>query len=189
MILGLSGCGAQKTVPDVTGKNFTEATSALAKEGFAYEAQDGSGQPAVDGTVTEQDPKGGTKTDATKVKLTVRSSADAAQERAAQKRKEKAEKKAQQQNSPAPAEKSTSGGLTQTYAQSACDQRGQQEFPYGYKPHYMTAGAEPMWSPDSVMLQYKATVKNGYNAKRDVTVTCNVRGSNDHPEVFGWLAQ
>ena len=190
MVLSLSACDTQKEVPDVTGKSFSEATATLSKAGFTYDAKDGTDRIAFDGTVTGQDPKGGTKTDDTKVKLTVKSSMDEFREKNEQQQKEKAEKKAQQQNTPAPsAEKSTSGGLTQTYALLACKQRGKQEFPYGFKPHFITNAAEPIWSPDSVLLQFGATVKNEYNAKRDVTVNCNVRGSNDKPEVFGWTAQ
>lgn len=190
MMLSLSACGTQKEVPDVTGRGFSDATATLSKAGFTYEAKDGTGRIAFDGTVTGQDPKGGTKTDDTKVKLTVKSSMDEFREKNEQQQKEMAEKKAQQQNTPAPsAEKSTSGGLTQTYALLACKQRGKQEFPYGFKPHFITDAAEPIWSPDSVLLQFGATVKNEYNAKRDVTVNCNVRGSNDKPEVFGWTAQ
>ena len=190
MVLSLSACDTQKEVPDVTGKSFSEATATLSKEGFTYDAKDGTDRIAFDGTVTGQDPKGGTKTDDTKVKLTVKSSMDEFREKNEQQQKETAEKKAQQQNTPAPsAEKSTSGGLTQTYALLACRQRGKQEFPYGFKPHFITDAAEPIWSPDSVLLQFGATVKNEYNAKRDVTVNCNVRGSNDKPEVFGWTAQ
>lgn len=190
LVLSLSACDTQKEVPDVTGKSFSEATATLSKAGFTYDAKDGTDRIAFDGTVTGQDPKGGTKTDDTKVKLTVKSSMDEFREKNEQQQKEMAEKKAQQQNTPAPsAEKSTSGGLTQTYALSACRQRGKQEFPYGFKPHFITDAAEPIWSPDSVLLQFGATVKNEYNAKRDVTVNCNVRGSNDKPEVFGWTAQ
>ena len=190
MVLSLSACDTQKEVPDVTGKSFSEATATLSKAGFTYDAKDGTDRIAFDGTVTGQDPKGGTKTDDTKVKLTVKSSMDEFREKNEQQQKEMAEKKAQQQNMPAPsAEKSTSGGLTQTYALLACRQRGKQEFPYGFKPHFITDAAEPIWSPDSVLLQFGATVKNEYNAKRDVTVNCNVRGSNDKPEVFGWTAQ
>lgn len=190
MVLSLSACDTQKEVPDVTGKSFSEATATLSKAGFTYDAKDGTDRIAFDGTVTGQDPKGGTKTDDTKVKLTVKSSMDEFREKNEQQQKEMAEKKAQQQNTPAPsAEKSTSGGLTQTYALSACRQRGKQEFPYGFKPHFITDAAEPIWSPDSVLLQFGATVKNEYNAKRDVTVNCNVRGSNDKPDVFGWTAQ
>lgn len=190
MVLSLSACGAQKEVPDVTGKSFSDAAATLSKAGFTYDAKDGTGGIGFDGTVTGQDPKGGTKTDDMKVKLTVKSSLDETREKGEQKQKERAEKKAQQQNTPAPsAEKSTSGGLTQAYAQLACKQRGKQEFPYGFKPHFITDAAEPMWSPDSVLLQFRATVKSEYNAKRDVTVNCNVRGSNDKPEVFGWTAQ
>ena len=190
LVLSLSACDSQKEVPDVTGKSFSEATATLSKAGFTYDAKDGTDRIAFDGTVTGQDPKGGTKTDDTKVKLTVKSSMDEFREKNEQQQKEKAEEKAQQQNTPAPsAEKSTSGGLTQTYALLACRQRGKQEFPYGFKPHFITDAAEPIWSPDSVLLQFGATVKNEYNAKRDVTVNCNVRGSNDKPEVFGWTAQ
>lgn len=190
MVLSLSACDSQKEVPDVTGKSFSDATATLSKAGFTYDAKDGTDRIAFDGTVTGQDPKGGTKTDDTKVKLTVKSSMDEFREKNEQQQKEKAEEKAQQQNTPAPsAEKSTSGGLTQTYALLACKQRGKQEFPYGFKPHFITDAAEPIWSPDSVLLQFGATVKNEYNAKRDVTVNCNVRGSNDKPEVFGWTAQ
>ena len=190
MVLSLSACDTQKEVPDVTGKSFSEATATLSKAGFTYDAKDGTDRIAFDGTVTGQDPKGSTKTDDTKVKLTVKSSMDEFREKNEQQQKETAEKKAQQQNTPAPsAEKSTSGGLTQTYALLACRQRGKQEFPYGFKPHFITDAAEPVWSPDSVLLQFGATVKNEYNAKRDVTVNCNVRGSNDKPEVFGWTAQ
>lgn len=190
MVLSLSACDTQKEVPDVTGKSFSDATATLSKAGFTYDAKDGTDRIAFDGTVTGQDPKGGTKTDDTKVKLTVKSSMDEFREKNEQQQKETAEKKAQQQNTPAPsAEKSTSGGLTQTYALLACRQRGKQEFPYGFKPHFITDAAEPIWSPDSVLLQFGATVKNEYNAKRDVTVNCNVRGSNDKPEVFGWTAQ
>lgn len=190
LVLSLSACDSQKEVPDVTGKSFSDATATLSKAGFTYDAKDGTDRIAFDGTVTGQDPKGGTKTDDTKVKLTVKSSMDEFREKNEQQQKEKAEKKAQQQNTPAPsAEKSTSGGLTQTYALLACKQRGKQEFPYGFKPHFITDAAEPIWSPDSVLLQFGATVKNEYNAKRDVTVNCNVRGSNDKPEVFGWTAQ
>lgn len=190
LVLSLSACDTQKEVPDVTGKSFSEATATLSKAGFTYDAKDGTDRIAFDGTVTGQDPKGGTKTDDTKVKLTVKSSMDEFREKNEQQQKEMAEKKAQQQNTPAPsAEKSTSGGLTQTYALSACRQRGKQEFPYGFKPHFITDAAEPIWSPDSVLLQFGATVKNEYNAKRDVIVNCNVRGSNDKPEVFGWTAQ
>ena len=59
MVLSLSACGAQKEVPDVTGKSFSEATATLSKAGFSYDAKDGTGGIGFDGTtVTGQDPKG-----------------------------------------------------------------------------------------------------------------------------------
>lgn len=87
------------------------------------------------------------------------------------------------------AKEPTLDGLTAGYALTACDTRGKLENPYGYNPAHFLGATSTTVSDHSILAIYTAKVKNQYNAERKVTVTCNVQGTNEFPEVFGWLQQ
>lgn len=190
LLVACTACGdSGAEVPDVVNKDYSAAIADLSKAGFySYAGKDLEGKVAASGTVTKQNPAAGKSVDkSTKIELTVMTDLEKLQADAQKKKEEKQE--TQEKAQPAPAEKSTKSGLTQTYAQGACNQYGDKQFPYGFKPHTITGAAEPVWSDDSVLLQFKATTKNEYKAKSDVIINCNVRGTNDAPEVFGWNVQ
>jgi hypothetical protein len=80
----------------------------------------------------------------------------------------------------------TKSGLTATYATAACDARGKQEYSY-FNPSHVFGTISENVMDNNIFLQYTAKVKDASGTKTKVTVTCNVRGTNNAPEVFGWL--
>ena len=88
---------------------------------------------------------------------------------------------------PAPLPATTSG-LTGTYAQSACDQYGNGQFPYGWDPHFITGLLADGPQGDHWYQKFEADVTNQYGAKRSVDVECTVTGTNDAPTVSDFLA-
>ena len=89
---------------------------------------------------------------------------------------------------PAVAPGATTTGLTGTYAQSACDQYGQQQFPCGWNPHWITGRLADEAQGETYYLKYTATVTNASNAKQDINFECYVTGTNDNPTVSNFVA-
>jgi PASTA domain len=183
--IALTGCGTATTpttpsstaaaravesttsVPDVTGMPGDQARDQLTAAGFTVEltAADGSSVwKASNWSVDSQAPAAGAELEAgATVMLTV--SKPAAVE------------------VPAAAVLATSTGLTGTYAQAACDWYGEQQFPYGFKGHWILGKLAEEIQNDQWFFKIEATVTNEYKAKRDYNVECFVTGTNDAPVV------
>jgi len=79
--------------------------------------------------------------------------------------------------------------LSGSAAQVACDNRGESEFPYGWDPHWILGKiAEENRADGSWWFKVEVTVKNEFNAKRDVVVECTVAGTTDAPVVTDFLS-
>lgn len=162
-VLALAGCASNHPgppVPNVIGMAGDDARGTLTDAGYKTEwANPGptvviAGDWVVSGETPRNAAKGATIT-LTVVRPTV---------------------------SAAPVE-ATSKGLTGTAAQAACDRRISQEFPYGADPHWIVGALANEIQNDQWFLKVKATVKNAYNAKRDVDIECRVDGTDDAPQV------
>jgi hypothetical protein len=77
----------------------------------------------------------------------------------------------------------TSTGLTATYAQAACTQYGDQQFPFGFKGHWIMGKLAEEIQNDQWFFKVEATVTNEFNAEREYNVECFVAGTNDAPTV------
>lgn len=87
---------------------------------------------------------------------------------------------------PAPPAEATSTGLTATYAQSACTQAIDAEFPYGADQHWILGKLAEEMQADTDRWYFKITVDvtNAYGATQDdVNVECYVTGTNEAPSV------
>lgn len=87
-------------------------------------------------------------------------------------------------------EEATTGGLTATYAQTACDIAADATFPYGVKMHWMVGKLAERYDPetDEWFFKVTATVTNEYGAKmKGVNVECYVTGTNDNPQITNFL--
>ena len=89
----------------------------------------------------------------------------------------------QVEKAPAEKEAALSTGLTVTYAMAACNERGDQEFRYGYKPHWVLGLLAERIQNDQWFLKVQADVTNAYNATASVNVECYVTGTNEAPTV------
>lgn len=99
---------------------------------------------------------------------------------------------AEQTPEAAPEEKrpeATTGGLKETWAMTACDQHGDQQFPYGYKAHWILGAIanELDTENDEWYFKFTADVTNEYNATRETTIECHVTGSNEAPQIVSFL--
>lgn len=173
------------TVPKLVGKTVSAARSAVKSKGFVLKAADASSKKrtillSFNWTITSQSPKPGKKMHSGAT-ITV-----------------KALKTSEVPNTPEPssslpaaaptAEPQTSTGLTETYAMSACDNYGKQQFPYGYDPHWILGRLAHQIENDQWYFKVETTVTNAYNAKRTVDVECYVVGTNTAPTVTQFLA-
>ena len=88
-----------------------------------------------------------------------------------------------------PASPKTSGGLTVPFALTACDQYGQSQYPYGFKLHTILGVIGTSYDPakDAIFTKVESEVTNQYNATAQTTTECTVTGTNDAPQVIGWL--
>jgi PASTA domain len=168
----VTAAAASAAVQDVTGMAGDEARDELTADGFKVEFSTPDGDSvwkASNWTVDSQDPAAGTavKEGAT---ITLNVSKPAAAEVPA---------------APVPA---TTAGLTGTYAQAACDQYGEQQFPYGFKGHWVLGKLAEEIQNDQWFFKIEATVTNEFDADRDYNVECFVSGTNDAPIVTAFNA-
>ena len=70
----------------------------------------------------------------------------------------------------------------------ACNSYGEQQFPYGYDPHWVTGTIqEPIRQDDgSFYTKLRADVSNAFGAKREATVECFTQGDKDSQTVTGF---
>ncbi|MFS2028721.1 MULTISPECIES: PASTA domain-containing protein [unclassified Curtobacterium] len=180
---------ASITVPDVSGLPGDKAKKNLTDAGLEvkWDAGDESVWVASNWTVVTQSPKAGTRVaeDST-VTLKVEPKAD---ERATPTatapaaRTESAEPAA-----PAQAADTTPSGLDFGWASTACQQYGEQEFPYGFKGHTLIGLLAQEVQGDEIYLKFEADITNGYGAERKATVECSVGGTNGSPNVTYFIA-
>lgn len=85
-------------------------------------------------------------------------------------------------------EAATSSGLTASPAQAACNRRGGDEFPFGFRGHWIVGKLAEEIVDDRWFLKVEATVTNQFGAKRRVNVECFVGGRDDAPVVETFLA-
>lgn len=73
---------------------------------------------------------------------------------------------------------------------TACQNEGENRFPYGYKEHDILGVIQDVIRQDDGSFYYKvkATVTNEYNAKQEVTVECVTTGNDNSQTVTGWNA-
>jgi hypothetical protein len=84
----------------------------------------------------------------------------------------------------APPIDATSGGLTATTAQVACDNYANQQFPYGYRPHWIVGVLAEEIQNDRWFLKVEADITDEYGAKaKGVNVECFVSGTAGAPVV------
>jgi hypothetical protein len=169
-----SSAGATSTtsVHDVTGMAGDEARDQLKADGLKVEFSTPDGDSvwkASNWTVDSQDPAAGTAVKAGAT-ITLNVSKPAAAE------------------VPAAPVLATTGGLTGTYAQAACDQYGEQQFPYGFKGHWVLGKLAEEIQNDQWFFKIEATVTNGFAADRDYNVECFVAGTKDAPVVTAFNA-
>lgn len=168
---------ASATIQDVTGMKADDARDALTKAGYVVKFTTTDGSTVIlasNWTVLSQDPAAGTPAaTGTTVTLTAE--------------KTKKTQASTPEPSASPAEATTTG-LTYAPASVACDNAGKTAFPYGYDPHWILGVIATRVEGDHWFMKYQATVKNQFNAKRDVTIECTVAGSDDAPTVTGFNA-
>lgn len=70
----------------------------------------------------------------------------------------------------------------------ACNSYGEQQFPYGYDPHWVTGTIQdPIRQDDgSFYTKLRADVSNAFGAKREATVECFTQGDKDSQTVTGF---
>jgi hypothetical protein len=170
-------------VPDVAGLAGDEAESALEEAGFVvrYEAGDESVVVASNWKVVSQVPargtassKGDTVTLTVELEtvLTPTPSDEAAAPSAA----------------PPAAANTTPSGLDFGWASTACQQRGDQEFPYGFKGHTIVGLLAQEVQGDEIYMKFEADITNGFGAERKANVECSVGGTNGAPQVTYFIA-
>lgn len=194
--LGLAACGGGSStseqsadsgsVPDVVGMTVSDAQAALLKEGYTGTVKDENGKLSVDSTLTvlSQDPAAGADLEpysGTPIKLTVPATATPTPTPAETETPE---------SEPAETGQATTGGLKDDgTGWTACDQRGEQEFPYGFDAHWVLGLIASEYLPDSDEWYYKveADVTNEYGAEQTVNVECYVTGTEDAPVVNDFI--
>lgn len=171
---------ASAALQDVTGMNASAARDALTKDGYVVKFATTDGSTVIlasNWNVLSQDPAAGTEAKAgATVTLT------------AEKIKKDETADTATPATPAPPAEATSTGLTYAPASVACDNAGKTSFPYGYDPHWILGVIATRVEGDHWFMKYEATVKNQFNAKRDVTIECTVGGTDTAPDVTGFDA-
>lgn len=161
-------------LPDYVGKTLDIAASELLKNGILYDAKDAVNGKAVlspkNWTVLSSNPgPGSVVKSGEKVTFQVH-------------------KPGEPKASEPPAEATTSTGLDETTAQAACDIYGDNEFPYGWDPHWILGKQPAQLVDDRWLLKVEADVTNQFNAEAKMTVECTVGGTKDRPDVESFLA-
>ena len=197
----LAGCsgGGVVTMPDVVGKNLDVALSDVERAGINDEVEVlGGGMFGVvdesNWTVCSQEPENGTDVSSAP-RLTVDRTCDI--DGATEPTQEPEPEITGVPTSapapvpvpvPVPQELATSTGLTASFAQSACEQYGEYQFPYGFKGHWILGRLAEEIQNDQWFLKVEATVTNEYDADRRLNVECFVIGTNDAPTVASFNA-
>jgi hypothetical protein len=160
-------------MPKVVGQSADDARDKLEEIGFTVKLK---AKPKADGPVflesnwkvSKQSVKAGKKVkEGKKITLTV-------------------EKKAAESSlsaSPTADPDVTTAGLDSVHALTACDQYGDQAFPYGWKGHIILGVIANENQGDHYFVKFEADVTNAYNAKASGVAECTVGGSNDAPQV------
>ena len=88
------------------------------------------------------------------------------------------------------AENEKAGDAAAPAVMTACQNEGENRFPYGYKEHDILGVIQDVIRQDDGSFYYKvkATVTNEYNARQEVTVECVTTGNNDSQTVTSWNA-
>lgn len=82
-------------------------------------------------------------------------------------------------------EKTLSSKLESSYAWQAASDYGKNEYPFGFKLHYIKGKlAQEAVDENTWYLKATCTVTNGYNASMEMECEAKVTGTNDNPEVI-----
>lgn len=170
---------------DYSGRNLQEVNAELKKAGLLAEVTSDSGKTVIldsNWTVVKHTPSAGmsvTTGETINLTVTKKDAAESAAKSADAKESEKA---------PAEKEAALSTGLTVTFAMAACNERGDREFRYGYKPHWVFGVLAERIQDDQWFLKVEADVTNASNATALMNVECYVTGTNESPTVVNFLA-
>ena len=165
------------TLPDYSGKTLDIAYAELTAAGVKYKAVDTVDDASVwspkNWVIESHKPAAGVSVaEGTTVTFKV-SKPGAAEDKA---KREKAAKET------GPSE--TTQGLTGTYAQAACDMYAEQEYPYGFKAHWITGKLAERVEGDRYFLKVEADITNAFGAEaKGMNMECFVSGTNDAPDV------
>ena len=77
----------------------------------------------------------------------------------------------------------TPSGLEIWDAEVACENRGLQEYPFGFEPHYFIGVIAERVEGDTYFVKVETTLTNEYNAVRESVMECVVSGTPDSPSV------
>jgi hypothetical protein len=175
------------TLPDYKGKTLDVAVDELTEAGVLYEAND-----AVNGKVVIL-PKNWTIDSYTPAAGAAVRTGDKVTFQVHKPQKVSTPAAAPASSTPAAdptaeAEKTTSTGLQAVSAEIACDMYGENEFRYGYKPHWLVGRLATRIENDKWFLKVEADVTNAYNAEAAVNVECVVGGTDDLPVVESFIS-
>lgn len=82
-------------------------------------------------------------------------------------------------------EETLSSKLESSYAWQAASDYGKNEYPFGFKLHYIKGKlAQEAVDENTWYLKATCTVTNGYNASMEMECEAKVTGTNDNPEVI-----
>ncbi|ROS46177.1 PASTA domain-containing protein [Curtobacterium sp. PhB78] len=180
---------ASISVPDVSGLAGDKAKKNITDAGLAvkWDAGDESVWVASNWMVLEQSPKAGTRAakDAT-VTLKVEPKAEETATPTSTAPPEQTE--SAEPAAPAQAANTTPSGLDFGWASTACQQYGEQEFPYGFKGHTLIGLLAQEVRGDEIYLKFEADITNGFGAERKANVECSVGGTNGSPNVTYFIA-
>jgi hypothetical protein len=168
---------AEQVMPGLVGMKLSDAVKQLKDAGAKPKAVDASKKKRVilmksNWVVTAQSVKAGEALK-DKAKVTLKAL-------------KKSEVEPKPAESPA-APTVTASGLDETVARQSCDLYGEALFPWGYKPHWIIGVLAKEIQGDAWFMKVTATVKNEYNAERDIVIECTVSGSNEAPAVTSYL--
>ncbi|MBF4613736.1 PASTA domain-containing protein [Curtobacterium sp. VKM Ac-1376] len=163
-------------MPNVVGLSAKTIRNLLTEEGFIVKLKPKAHGPVVMPShwkVTGQSVKAGEQIEpGDKIKLTVKL-----------KKKYAPGSSKEASATPTADPEVTSAGLDRAHAGTACDQYGEQQYPYGWKGHTILGVIAAENQGDHYFWKFEADVTNAYNAEAAATVECTVGGSNDTPQV------
>jgi hypothetical protein len=173
-------------MPNVVGLSAKTVRNLLTEEGFVVKLKPKAHGPVIMAShwkVTKQNVKAGEVIEpGDKIKLTVK-----LKKKYAPKKKVPSATETAVPTSPAKADPDvTSAGLDGAHAATACDQYGDQQYPYGWKGHVFLGQLASEAQGDHYFFKFEADVTNAYDATASVTVDCTVAGSNEAPQVTGF---